>query len=74
MESYAMCPSDFSTEDDVDCNSKLMENDFALDIGPDNEADKLTALSDLLATAKANGMSDDGVAKLEALLVEFSDI
>jgi hypothetical protein len=51
-----------------------MENDFALDIGPYNDAHILTALSDLLATVKTNGMSDDGVAKLDALLEEFRDI
>jgi hypothetical protein len=67
-------PSDFSTEDDVDYNSKLMENDFAVDIGPGNDADTLTALSDLLDTAKTNGISDDGVVKLDAPLVEFRDI
>jgi hypothetical protein len=41
---------------------------------PNNDADTLTALSDLLATSKSSGMSDDGLAKLDALLVEFHDI
>jgi hypothetical protein len=67
-------PSDFNAEEDVDSSSKSMENEFALDIGPDSDADTLNALSNLLATAKINGMSDDGVAKLDALLVDFRDI
>jgi hypothetical protein len=67
-------PSDFNEEEDVDSSSKSMENEFALDIGPDSDADTLNALSNLLAIAKINGMSDDGVATLDALLVDFRDI
>jgi hypothetical protein len=66
--------SDFNAEEDVDSSSKPMENEFALDIGPDSDADTLNPLSNLLATAKINGISDDGVAKLDALLVDFRDI
>jgi hypothetical protein len=67
-------PSDFNAEEDVDSSSKSMENEVAVDIGPDSDADTLNALSNLLATAKINGMSDDGGAKLDALLVDFRDI
>lgn len=56
--------------DDAD----LHENDGWIDLGPENEGEKLEVHQKKVSEARTRGMSEDGVKSLDRLLVEFDDV